>query len=245
LSIEIGTGATGPIAPPKKETYTKPNAKSRKPIKIIGCNNYVVINGELVPVKVKYERGRITTYILRNNRWIFTEDDNVRKQLQQKIRQSGRLCLDEVSLYCNGNIVTTQHTASGLISQIPSILYNNRFRFASSIPLDVRPGLGHHAGTDIPTGSPKIDMGTNIMNRLSRYFGICSFGSRDANYILRARTSDGKIVVVDMKHYEIKDTKYISKLSTGHHFHIAVLEYYNGKWELVDLSIVAEIPIRR
>jgi hypothetical protein len=163
LSIETGTGTTGPIAPPKKDTYTKPNAKTRKPIKTTGCNNYVIINGEQVPVKVKYERGRITTYILRNNRWVFTEDDNVRKQLQQQLSRSGRLCLDEVSLNCNGNIVATQYSASSLISQIPSILYDNKFRFASSVPLDVRAGLGHHAGTDIPTGSAKIDMGTDIM----------------------------------------------------------------------------------
>jgi hypothetical protein len=47
-----------------------------------------------------------------------------------------------------------------------------------------------------------------------------------------------------MKHYEISGTKYISKLSTGHHFHITVFEYYNGKWELVDLSRVAGIPRR-
>ena len=244
LSIETGTGATGPIAPPKKDTYTKPNAKTRKPIKTTGCNNYVIINGEQVPVKVKYERGRITTYILRNNRWEFTENDNVRKQLQQQLSRSGRLCLDEVSLYCNGNTVATQYSASSLISQIPSILYDNRFRFASSVPLDVRAGLGYHAGTDIPTGSTEIDMGTDIINRISRYFGICSFVSSDANYILRAKTSDGKIVIVDMKHYKISGTKYISKLSTGHHFHIAVFEYYNGKWELVDLSRVAGIPRR-
>jgi len=228
----------------KKDTYTKPNAKTRKPIKTAGCNSYVIINGEQVPVKVKYERGRIATYILRNNRWEFTEDDNVRKQLQQQLSRSGRLCLDEVSLYCNGNTVATQYSASSLISQIPSILYDNRFRFASSVPLDVRAGLGHHAGTDIPTGSVKIDMGTDITNRISRYFGICSSGSSDANYILRAKTSDGKIVIVDMKHYEISGTKYISRLSTGHHFHIAVFEYYNGKWELVDLSRVAGIPRR-
>jgi hypothetical protein len=214
LSIETGTGTTGPIAPPKKDTYTKqkdtytkPNAKTRKPIKTTGCNNYVIINGEQVPVKVKYERGRITTYILRNNRWVFTEDDNVRKQLQQQLRRSGRLCLDEVSLYCNVNTVATQYSASSLISQIPSILYDNKFRFASSVPLDVRAGLGHHAGTDIPTGSAKIDMGTDITNRISRYFGICSSGSSDANYILRAKTSDGKIVIVDMKHYEIEWNK--------------------------------------
>lgn len=241
LSIKTGTGATGPIAPPKKDTYTKPIAKTRKPIKTIGCNNYVMINGEQVPVKVKYERGRITTYILRNDRWELTEDDNVRKQLQQQLSRSGRLCLDEVSLYCDGDIVATQYSASSLISQIPSILYNNRFRCASSVPLDARAGLGHHAGTDIPTGSAKIDMGTDIINRISRYFGICSFGSSDANYILRAKTSDGKIVIVDMKHYKISGTKYISRLSTGHHFHIACFEYYNGKWELVDLSRVAGI----
>jgi hypothetical protein len=216
LSIETGTGTTGPIAPPKKDTYTKqkdtytkPNAKTRKPIKTTGCNNYVIINGEQVPVKVKYERGRITTYILRNNRWVFTEDDNVRKQLQQQLSRSGRLCLDEVSLNCNGNTVATQYSASSLISQIPSILYDNKFRFASSVPLDVRAGLGHHAGTDIPTGSAKIDMGTDITNRISRYFGICSSGSSDANYILRAKTSDGKIVIVDMKHYEIRNKIHI------------------------------------
>ena len=242
LRTETGTGATGPIAPPKKDTYTKPIAKTRKPIKTIGCNNYVMINGKQVPVKVKYERGRITTYILRNDRWELTEDDNVRKQLQQQLSRSGRLCLDEVSLYCDGDIVATQYSASSLISQIPSILYNNRFRCASSVPLDARAGLGHHAGTDIPTGSAKIDMGTDIINRISRYFGICSFGSSDTNYILRSKTSDGKIVIVDMKHYKISGTKYISRLSTGHHFHIACFEYYNGKWELVDLSRVAGIP---
>jgi hypothetical protein len=245
LSIETGTGATGPIASAKKDTYIQPNAKTGIPIKTIGCNNYVIINGEQVPVKVKYEGGRITTYILRNNRWVFTEDDNVRKQLQQQISRSGRLCLDEVSFYCDGNTVATQYSASSLISQIPSILYDNRFGFASSVPLDARAGLGHHAGTDIPTGHKEIDMGTDIRNRISRYFGICSFRSSDVSYILRAKTSDGKIVIVDMKHYEISGTKYISKLSRGHHFHIAVFEYYNGKWELVDLSRVAGIPTRR
>lgn len=244
LHTETGTGATGPIAPPKKDTYTKPNAKTRKPIKTTGCNNYVIINGEQVPARLKYERGRIATYILRNDRWVLTEDDNVRKQLQQQLRRSGRLCLDEVSLYCDEDAVATQYSASSLISQIPSILYNNRFRFASSVPLDARAGLGFHAGTDIPTGSAKIDMGTDIINRISRYFSICSFGSSDANYILKAKTSDGKIVIVDMKHYKINGTKYISSLSTGHHFHIAVFEYYNGKWELVDLSRVAGIPRR-
>lgn len=244
LSAETGIGATGPIAPPKKDTYTKPNPKTRKPIKTIGCNNYVIINGEQFPVKVKYERGRITAYILRNGRWELTEDDNVRRQLQQQLSRSGRLCLDEVSLYCDGNTVTTQYSAYSLISQIPSILYNNRFRFVSSVPLDARPGLGFHAGTDIPTGSAIIDMGTDITSRISRYFAICSFGSSDANYILRAKTSDDKIVIVDMKHYKISGTKYISRLSTGHHFHIAVFEYYNGKWELVDLSKVAAIRRR-
>jgi hypothetical protein len=47
-----------------------------------------------------------------------------------------------------------------------------------------------------------------------------------------------------MKHYKIdKETrrKYISTLSSGYHFHIAVFEYYNGRWELVDLSLVAGI----
>ena len=91
-------------------------------------------------------------------------------------------------------------------------------------------------------------MGTDIRSKIRQYFGICEFVFKyasknvsDVTYILRAETSDGKTVIVDMKHFRIDGRQYKSTLPSGYHFHIAVLEYYNGKWELVDLSLVAGI----
>jgi hypothetical protein len=247
LNVVTGTGATGPIVLSKKEqkrdTYIPPRAQTKTPIKSTGCNNYVTINGKQVPVMVKYEYGRITTYIPgEKGGWVRTEREDVRIQLQrQLISNSGRLCLDQVSFVCDGGTAEPRIDAYNLISQIPIILYDNKFTRASSVPLDKRTGRGHHAGTDIPTGKDKVVMKTDIRSKISQYFSICEVVHNDVTYILKAKTSDNRIVVVDMKHFEIKGTTYISKRPSGHHFHIAVFEYYNGRWELVDLSLVARI----